>query len=196
VTKTLALDIPTPPAEIADAVEMWARKSGRHGRLQFIPTFVSNGQIMAGTWLVRLSLRENDKRMLLYQQGIAAEPPAEDVWLHVPDESRKSGYRALDIYQMGVGGVEAFLDRGNMWSGRGEFTSLEEQVRLAREANRKMLEKNRADQKEESRHEQRDKRRWRFGIPFLPVGVTFPKAAEPTSTTDLAPAATNKEQTV
>lgn len=175
---------------------MWARESGRHGKLQFVPTFFAGDQAIAGTWMVRLSLRENDKRMLLYQQGMAPEPPTEDVWIHVPDESRKSGYRALDIVQLGTTGIRSFLDRGNMWSGRGEFTSLEEQVRKAREANRAMLEKNRADQKEESRHEQRDKRRWRFKIPFLPVGVSFPKAAEPTSTSDLAPAATNEEQTV
>jgi len=133
---------------------------------------------------VRFTLRPNDKRMQPYQEGRAAKPATEDVWLHEhnPDEGkplrggRKEGqYRPLNIVQMGSGGVRQFLERGNMWSGRGQFQSLEEQVRKVREENEAARLKFRAEQKEESRHEQRDKRRSRLKIPFITAGLNLLK---------------------
>lgn len=183
---------PTVPVEIADTVEMFARESGRHATLHFIPTFSQNGEVITGTWMVRFTLKVDDPRLQLYRDGKVGEPPTEDVWLHVPDDTRRSGYRPLSLEDLGAGGVRTFLDKGNTWSGRGEYTSIEEHVRKAMAANEMMRQKNRAFQKEESRHEQKDKRRWRFKIPFLPVGIAL-KAAEPSVTSDPGQAATHEE---
>jgi hypothetical protein len=185
--------LPVPPVEFADEVELWARQSGRHAKIEFRPTMVKEGRVEAGCWVVRISLKPDDRRMLLYRRGQAPEPPTEDVWLHVPDNSSSTGYRAFDLGQLGTSGVRQFLERGDTWSGRGEFRSIDEQARLAMDANERMREKHRAFEKEESRHEQRAKRRWRLGIPLVP-GVDLPKVAGPTSTPDLAPAATKKEK--
>lgn len=180
--------LPVVPVEIQDEVELYARESGRTATLHFIPTELANGTAIRGTWMARFSLRSNDKRLILYQQGMASEPPTEDVWFHEqnPDEGnlipgsygrREGSYRALDILQMGASGIRTFLERGNMWSGRGEFKSLEEQAEKAKTANKEMREKHRQDQKETSRYEQRDKRRSRWKIPFLPVGVQLTRQA-------------------
>lgn len=183
-------ELPRAPWDLREAVELYARESGRTASLHFMP---------GGGWFARFSLRSNDKRMLLWQQGMAAEPPTEDVWFHVPNPREHEGislsdlkqtkvpicwpvislkndrchmaFIPLDIVQMGTGGVKDFLERGNTWSGRGEFDSIEGQLRAVREANQKGKERFRATQKEESRHEQRDKRRWRLKIPFLRVGI-------------------------
>jgi hypothetical protein len=161
--------LPVAPVDIADAAEEYARESGRHATIHFIPIQVERERVIHGTWLVRFSLRADDKRLQLYREGKVGEPPTEDVWLHVPDDAGFGGYRPLNLTELGAGGLRTFLDRGNSWSGRGEFASLEEQTRKASEANDAMRTKLRADQKEENRLEQREKRRHILGIPFLPV---------------------------
>ena len=171
--------MPDVPVEIADDVELWARQYGRHATLKFLPLLIQDGRVVRGAWVVRLTLRSTDKRMQLYQLGVVAEPPTEDVWLVTPNpkegqpiagtELREPAVLGLNITQMGAGGVRQFLEKGDTWSGRGQYRSLEEQVRQVRAANAATREKFRADLKEESRLEQRDKRRWRLKIPFIPV---------------------------
>ena len=182
-------ELPTPPVEIADAVEMYARESDRHARLVFIPTVLLGRTVASGTWCARFTLRNSDTRMKLYNMGLAEKPPTEDVWFHVSNpRSKERGqldYMPLNIHEMGVGGVLQFLQRGNSWSGRGQYSSLEEQLRLVREGNEQMRLKNRADQKEASRYDQRDKRRSRYGIPFHTVEMDLKEdnytTAPPTS---------------
>ena len=70
-------EAPRAPAEIADAVELYARQYDRTGKIEFA--------VGPNTWLVRLSLRPNDPRLLRYQQGMAPEPPTEVVWLQEPN---------------------------------------------------------------------------------------------------------------
>lgn len=156
---------PKAPPEIATEVELYARESGRTATVHYIPY---------GGWFARFSLRCNDKRMLLYQQGMAPEPPTEDVWFHLPKPGGRPGdFVQLDILQMGASGVRQFLERGNTWSGRGEYASIEDATRKAAQSNADARAKYRADLKEASRYEQRDKRRQRFKIPFLRVGISF-----------------------
>jgi len=159
--------LPTPPPEIAEEVELYARKSGRTGTLHFVPF---------GGWFVRFSRLCDDPRMRLYQEGQIPEPPTEDVWIHVdnPKAGRPDGrgghespYIALDIYQMGAQGVREFLERGSVWSGRGMYASHEDALRKAEAHNEMRQSRNRQNAKETSRFRQRDKRRWRFKIPFL-----------------------------
>jgi hypothetical protein len=118
--------------------------------------------------------------MRAWQEGRAPEPATEDVWLQEPNPKagqlipgtngqRELPYLPLNLGQLGVGGVRRFLERGNSWGGR--VPTLEEQARRAMQANQEMRERHKATLKEENRKEQMDKRRWRFKIPFLRVGV-------------------------
>jgi hypothetical protein len=161
---------PTAPQAIQEEVELWARESGRHAKMHFAPP---------GTWFIRLSLKSTDKRMKLFQMGLSAEPPGEDVWLHTsnPHEGkvisgvRQGPYIPLSLEELGTSGVREFLQKGDTWSGRGKYLSMIDQIRQVNTTNEDARVKARADAKEASRYEQRDKRRWRFKIPFLPVGI-------------------------
>lgn len=185
--------MPVAPVEIADEVELYAREGGRHATLHFIPTLIRYGRVVAGTWLVKFTLRPDDKRMLLYREGKVADPPTEDVWLHVADPEAPNGYRPLDLAALGASGVRTFLEKGNTWSGRGAFKSLEEVAQEAMRQNEAMKAKHRADMKEANRYEQRDLRRSRLKIPYLRVGVDLSKVPSTTSN-DLVGATTVKEQ--
>lgn len=158
--------MPKAPPDLQEEVELFARETGRTGSLHFIPV---------GGWFARLSLKPNDPRLRLHQEGMAEETPSEDIWFHVPKRGELNEYEPLDIVQMGRSGIREFLDRGNTWSGRGEFSDHMEALRKANAANEDIDVKFRADLKEESRHEQRDKRRWRFKIPFLRVMIDLSK---------------------
>jgi len=179
--------MPKVPWELQDTVELYARESGRHAKLHLIP---------GGGYFARLTLRDSDKRLSLVQSG-KTEELHEDVWFNVPNPNQVDGvslaqlksmglpflwpmismvngrcrqnYLPLDVRAMGVEGIKEFLERGNMWSGRGEFNSPEEQLRKAREWKKDEQAKFKAFHNDENRMEQRSKRRWRFKIPFVPV---------------------------
>ena len=157
---------PRAPYEYQDVVELWARGSGRHAKLHFTP---------GGTWFVRISLKNDDPRMELYKLGLVEEPMGEDVWLHLPNPAegkvvngeKQGAFIPLPLADLGTSGLREFLERGDTWSGRGEYMSLLEQRRKVNESNEDMRVKNRAFQKEESRNEMRESRRRRLKIPFL-----------------------------
>lgn len=153
---------PRCPWEIREEVEKYARESGRTATMHFAP---------GAGWFARFSLKPNDKRMLLYQQGLAPEPPTEDVWFNEPIEGRPGHYRPLDIIQMGPSGVREFLERGNTWSGRGQYQSLEDALRQTREANQQEREKAKAEAQDRAKMVGRDVRRSRMNIPFVGVGI-------------------------
>lgn len=164
---------PRAPVAIADAVELYARETrgfGQHATLRFIPV---TGTV--GCWQVRFTLKPDDPRMRLYQEGKIAEPPKEIVWLHEPigpDEEPITPtyrYRPLDIVALGPSGIREWLDRGNLWSGRGEQESLEKQVQASVDASAEQSAKRRADAEFNTRALVRDRRRWYQRIPFLPV---------------------------
>ncbi len=163
-------DYPRAPGAFQDVVELWARESGRHARMHFAPS---------GTWFVRISLKTDDPRLRLYQMGLADEPMGEDVWLHLPNPRegkvignvRQGPFIPIDLEQLGVTGLREFLDKGNTWSGRGEYLSLVDQRLRVNETNEEARLKNRAFQKEESRNEMRQSRRFRLGIPTVAVAI-------------------------
>lgn len=173
--------LPSPPVEIADEAELYAREWGRHGSLEFRPTMFYNGRIFRGTWVVKLTLRPNDKRLKLWQEQKTGDEPTEEVWLHEynPDKGKpipatygklkEPEYRALPLEQLGAGGVRAFLERGNMWSGRGTITSPVEALKKGREDHATHLAKVKSSAKEEAGKMAVDQRRSRLKIPFLGV---------------------------
>ena len=164
--RVLNAGYPQAPHEFQEVVELWAREGGRHAKLHFTP---------GGTWFVRISLKSDDPRMELYKLGLIEEPVGEDVWLHLPNPhegkvingAKQGPFIPLSLSDLGTSGLREFLERGDTWSGRGEYMSLLEQRRKVNESNEDMRRKNRAVQKEENRHEMRQSRRRRLKIPFL-----------------------------
>lgn len=144
-------EAPSAPPEVAEAVELYAREGGRTGSVRYVPYPVN-------AWEARFSLKPNDPAMRAWQEGRAAEPPMETVLFVEPNPDngkRKSfvsngrriayvdgPFRAIDIRQLGPSGVRNFLQKGNTWSGRGEFASQEAAVDAAKASNDAMLEKN------------------------------------------------------
>ena len=161
---------PRAPSAFQEVAELWARGSGRHAKIHYAPN---------GVWFVRISLKSDDKRMRMHQMGLASEPMGEDVWLHLPNPHegkvisgvRQGPYIPIPLEQLGTSGLREFLDRGDTWSGRGEYLSLIDQLRKVDETNEEARRKNRAFHREENRHDQRQSRRFRLKIPFLPVGI-------------------------
>lgn len=157
--------LPKAPFDLQEEVELYARESGRTARLHYFP---------GAGWFARFNLRCNDPAMLLFQQGMTDEPPGEDVFFMVPDPSptaRPGDMVPLDVLQMGRAGVREFLERGNTWSGRGEYDSIVDAHAKAREANRQAKMAFKAQRKDENRQRQRAQRRWWLKIPLVAVGI-------------------------
>lgn len=166
-----------PPPEFADAVEMYARKSGRSGKLRFVP-FPLN------CWVVELSLRSSDPALAGFQAG-KTEEPTEPVYLwrdSTPVETTRAGrahYVGYKLDELGVTGLVEFLERTDTFSGRGTYSSQREAVQDQSYKGEKAREKLLADARQGAREIAEDKRRQINNIPFLPVGIEFttPKPA-------------------
>lgn len=156
---------PSAPPEIAEAVELYAREGGRTGSIRYAPYPLN-------LWEARFSLKPNDPAMRAWQEGRASEPPTETVLFveqnpdsgkrksFVDDRGRRITYvdgpfRAIDIRQLGAEGVRNFLQKGNTWSGRGQFASVGAAVDAAKEENDAMLAKNYDDALGNARHRAR-----------------------------------------
>jgi hypothetical protein len=159
--------MPTPPPAIAEEVEMFARKSGRTGKLVCTPS----------GWMARFSLRCNDPAMILFQQGMAPEPPTEDVFFAVrnpkawaTDGSATPGVQQmipLDIEQMGPSGVREFLERGDTWSGRGVHSSQVDALQKSKRAETERKARVDKDARETAMDIAREYRRTILGMPFV-----------------------------
>ena len=159
---------------------MYARESGRHATLHYVPTMIRKGQ-MTGCWIVRFTLKSDDPRMRLYQKGEMAEPPTEDVWLHKRvggAEKWGEEYEPLNIVELGPSGVRTFLEKGNLWSGRGDYDGLVDQLAKVNEMNETARQKNYDDARFNAKKRAMDKRRSRLKIPFLGVGTDL-KGSKP-----------------
>lgn len=160
---------PRAPAEIADEVEKYAREWGRTGSIQLVR---APGGFVC--WAVTLSLRPNDKRLLAYQEGRAAEPTPEMVWLM----DNETG-RPLDIHQMGAAGVRQFLEKGNTFSGRGEYSSVLDALQKTAARNAEAREEFRQRMKEENRYERKQDKRKYLQIPQITPGIELNPQREP-----------------
>jgi hypothetical protein len=115
---------PVPPVEIADAVERWARQWGRHARLEW--------NANTRCFCIHFTRKGDDPVLAAVQAGRRGEV-TESVMLHewkkdgrahpfIPGQ-KVGGFVPMDLEQYGVEGIVRMLDKSNMWSGRGEFSS-------------------------------------------------------------------------
>jgi len=180
-------ELPIASAEIQDEVELYARESGRHAKIHYVPTEIDikSGEVLAGTWRVDMTLRPDDKRNVTYQEGRMDKPPVEEIWIHDPNPSPKGPldrYKARNIQQMGASGVREFLERGNIHSGRGEFSSMDDVIRKTDELNENKKQKRYDEAEDRVRMRSRDRRRSRLkkvhgksSFPFLSVAIDLLK---------------------
>lgn len=173
------------PPDYADAVENWARAHGGHATLRWMPAPMN-------CWAVILSYRVGDPRQAGPDDG---EPVLlHDYWTaqewarRSPARARRhritnqiiAGNYAYELDELGVEGIIARLDKGNILSGRGQFTSpadaKEQQTKKHETAN----ERRRASAMDNAGARARDIRRSRMKIPFLGVGIEFGSHAKPT----------------
>lgn len=152
------------PPDIHEAVELWAREHGRHGRVVLIDHFDPPLP------QVRLTPPPGDPRKKQVQEGeISREDAEETVELHYWDED-KMQYVPYRLEELGVSGVMRILNRGNTWSGRGEFDSVEDAVDHAQEERKEAQKKLHEDRKDDLKHAARGPTRRRImGLPAARV---------------------------
>jgi hypothetical protein len=157
VILTLGRHAPHAPYDIREEVVRYAQESGRTATIEYA--------MGPNIWMIKFSLHPHDERLKLFREGRIAEEPKEVVLL-IDQQGRP-----LDIHQMGPSGVRAFLERGNTWSGRGEYASVEEMVRESYAKDRQDAESAREDARDGAIHEARDRRRQYMGIPLITAGI-------------------------
>lgn len=153
------------PHEIRDAVALWAQQWGRRG------TIAMNHALRCP--VIELSLKADDPRMKAYQEGRLKHEPTECIPLHYQrteaDGSKSVHYFPLDLADLGVSGVLELLDRGNTWSGRGEYGSFKEAAQIMGEHNDKLRNMIKEAAVQEGRDRARDMRRQVFDLPLVSV---------------------------
>jgi hypothetical protein len=164
------VDACPPPPEFADAVETYARRSGRHGTLKFVPVL--------RCWVVQLSLKATDPALAGWQAGKLDEQPMEPVYLWrepTPVERLKGakGFVGYNLDELGVTGLIEFLEKTDTFSGRGQYASHTEAAADQAYKGEKAREKLQNDAREHARDVAEDRRRQINAIPFLPVGIDF-----------------------
>ncbi len=176
------------PVEFRDAVEMWARGVGRHADVVYVAPIHA--------WQVRLSPMPNDPRLVLYQQG---KVPYEELWETVellepltPEEKRKypnfrGDYRPINLSDLGVDGLVALLDKGNTWSKRGDFGSIQEALCVARARQKEGRAKMERNLAQTARDIAMEVRRRVAKIPFLRVGIDLSTPPNGAPTEELDP---------
>ena len=177
------------PVEYRDAVALYARQHGGGGDIIWMGAPVN-------CWRVQLTLKPDDPRLkgkddevyetVDLQQYVHPDPthpayPRSDPKLldklrrHPRNNRLMPGYVAFELDELGVSGVTEMLERGSLFSGRGEFQSAEEAMRVIMDRRRGVLAENRQRQRDETGALARDVRRRVLKIPFLPVGISFQK---------------------
>lgn len=175
------------PSEYADAVETWARQHGGHATLRWLPAPMN-------CWCVILSYRAGDPRQQGADDGekvLLHDFWSAEQWMkHAPQRAPRhkvtgqirSGAYAYELDELGVEGLITRLNQGNILSGRGQFTSLEQPVAEQRAKHHAASEKRREAAKDNAGARARDIRRSIMKIPFLGVGISFGKKATPENT--------------
>jgi hypothetical protein len=153
------------PSEIRDAVASWARQWGRHGSIAF------NHALKCA--VIELSLKEDDPRLKPWKEGKLSHEPKECIPLHfqkpMGDGTKSVHYFPLNLDELGVTGIIEMLNRGNTWSGTGEYRSFKEAAQIMGEHNEKLKAQIKDAAIEEGRLRARDMKRQVFGLPLVSV---------------------------
>ena len=174
------------PVEIRDAVGEYARTVGCPG-----------GDVVwrdaLSCWEVRLELPGNDPRhakerheSVLLHEWISPDPrhpgyPSHDLKLleklrrHPRTNQRLPGYVALELDDLGVGGIREILEKGSLFSGRGEYKDMEHAMRAVAKRERARRASQFHDKRQRARDVATATRRRILKIPFLPVGIDLGK---------------------
>ena len=153
------------PLEFQDAVELHFRKSGRHAKIVWIPEPVCQ-------WQVRITLRPDDPALRSFQAGEAEEEPIETVEITYFDE-QTGLYVGHELDELGVSGLVEMLEKGDMWSGQGRFSSIQDAMTWQVETQRNMREKLKNAMRDEAMAVARDVQKRVLDEPVLPVGISF-----------------------
>ena len=163
------------PVEFMDAVELHFRKSGRHANLVWIAEPICQ-------WQIRVTMRPNDPALKAWQAGDVDTEPVETVEITYFDEDAGL-YIGYELDELGVSGLIAMLDRGNMHSGTGQVHSLQDAMTKQVEAQREHREKLRKYIHGEVEAAARSLTHIIKKEPYLTVGIDFnesPPAMGPT----------------
>ncbi len=119
------------PYEFREAVELYARRSGRHGTIGW------NGWTRCN--VVEFTLKPDDPRLKAWQEGKLKKEPKETILLHYQPKPG-APYQAINLAELGVSGLVEMLEKANTWSGRGEYRSVVEAVQAAARHNDNLRE--------------------------------------------------------
>lgn len=159
---------PRVPVEIADAVEKWARRYGRHARVVFIEH--TDPPIPQ----VRITPMHDDP---IRAADIPPEEKEEAIELMEWDEE-KGSYVPKDLHELGAQGVIRFLNKGNTFAS-GEFDSLEEASEEARKSRERAAKKAYRDGKEDARAVGRAVKNQLLDIPKHRTGIDLSEGTSP-----------------
>lgn len=179
---------PMAPLAIQEAVQLWGRTAGRTAKLVWVApnervwsddlrVFIDVHGGLA-CWSVQLSCRVGDPGLKAWQEGRSkqAAEPTESVLL-IEWDTKAGQYVPMKLEQYGSAGIVGFLEKGDTWSGRGQFNSLAEAFHFAREQSKEGAAKLKQTQRNWSRDFMSDIRRQFFKIPFHRVGIDLRKEA-------------------
>lgn len=160
---------PATPAWFSDTVELWARTWGRNATTRWEPAM--------GCFVTFFSRRPTDPVLQAVQEGRRDDEGEPHYWHEWKEGVRQhplsgkmvGGWVATDIEQLGESGVRERLDRGNLWSGRGEHASLEAVAEAQEAANRRTMEAKRAMLRDATRDPLRATIRHAKGLPTVSV---------------------------
>lgn len=158
---------PTPPVDIADAVEAWARSRGAHARIVWVAPIAC--------FAVKFTLPASAKANLDVQEGRAAEA-TEMVPLHEWD-GEQGQYVALRLEDYGASGIINMLERLDTKSGRGLYDGMQAAIAATRVHNEQVAESARKAADEVAR-EAADRGRSAMKIPFFRVGIDLNRSKE------------------
>lgn len=148
------------PWQIKDAVELWARQRGRHATIGW--------NVAMRCAVIDLTLKGDDPRLRAYQEGRIKHEPKESIPLHYqPVEG--GPFMAINLEELGESGLIEMLNKGDMWSGTGQYGSMYEAVRAVEKFNHDKREKMKQAVLEASRDRAKDYRRQVFDLPLVSV---------------------------
>lgn len=153
------------PEEFQNAVKNWAANYGRQAKMAFIP-YPKGASSHPGCFTIFLERKGDDPARKLYQEGVQGATAYEAVPLQEWDILAQE-YVPLNIHEYGPGGIVQILQKGDTWSGTGEYKDMRE----AAAASIKRMERARKAERDAVRESGKETgwlhRRTALGIPFV-----------------------------